>query len=88
MGTSRAVRPIRDAVRLDVIKKPKILGLLLNGLRLTVEANPSNGSLVEAPWSNDAALAPRREYQFPVCLTGSEQIVEQVDGSPRPGQGR
>jgi len=73
MGCSRAIAPIRLAVRAaDVVKKPTVLDVLLNGLRLNLEAEPSDGEVVKMPWSLDAALCPRRETQFPVLLAGQK----------------
>src|SRR5262245_34158485 len=39
MGCSRAIAPIREAVRLNVLRKPSLVGILLGGLRLKVEAD-------------------------------------------------
>ena len=72
MGCSRAIAPIREAVRRDVVRTPTVLGILLGGLRLKVEADITETELVGSPWSSDAALAPRREAQFPVAISGQK----------------
>jgi hypothetical protein len=74
LGTSGALRPIRDAARKDIIKQPKILGLLLNGLRFTVEADFSRSELVKSVDTEDDAAAPRYQIDFPVSLTGQKMF--------------
>jgi hypothetical protein len=74
MSVSRAVRPIREAVRLDIIKRPKIIGLLLSGLRFTLEADFSQRATIRAPWGSETALTPRQEVTFPLSLTGQKLL--------------
>jgi hypothetical protein len=74
LGTSGALRPIREAARKDIIKQPKILGLLLNGLRFTVEADFSRSELVKSINSSDDTIAPRYQIDFPVSLTGQRMF--------------
>ena len=74
LGTSGALRPIREAARKDIIKQPKILGLLLNGLRFTVEADFSRSELVKSICTSDDSVAPRYQIDFPVSLTGQRMF--------------
>ena len=70
LGGSRALRPIRDAVREQVVKQPKILGLLLNGFRICVEADFSQSELVRSLRTVDGPASPRYQIDFPLLLTG------------------
>lgn len=72
MGASRALTPIRDAVRRDVVKKPSLIGMVLGGLRMRVDTEITETEAVASRWSPDAALTPRREAQFPVVLSGQK----------------
>lgn len=74
LGTARALRPIRDAVKDDVFKKPKILGLLLNGLRFSVEADFSQSELVKSVPAEGSEGSPRYQIDFPVALTGQRMF--------------
>ena len=74
LGASRALRPIRDAVREEVIKQPKILGLLLRGLRFTVEADFSQSQLIRSIATADEQDGPRYQIDFPVSLTGQHMF--------------
>ena len=70
MGGSRALLPIRESVRDQIVQRPSLLRVLLNGLRLNVETRIDRCELVQTPWSTDAALAPRQDATFPVVLAG------------------
>lgn len=65
MGGSRALQPVREAIRDHVVMKPSILGLLLAGFKFTVEAHTGNRQTI-----GDDASSPRHEARFPVLLSG------------------
>jgi len=67
-GGSRALFPIREAIRDHVISRPSIIGLMLAAFRLKVEApmdSPENAA-------NAAMMATtgKRDARFPVLLSG------------------
>ncbi len=70
IGGAKSLGPIRDAIRDHIISRPSLLAILLNGLRLKVEAPMELRELVQSPWLTHLALTPREEAKFPVLLSG------------------
>ena len=65
MGGSRALLPVREAIRDHVVMKPSILGLVLAGFKITLEAHTENRQRI-----GEDASAPKHEARFPVLLSG------------------
>jgi hypothetical protein len=85
LGSARSLRPIRDVVRQDVIKPPSIIGLLLAGLKLNLQADVSDCEVVTSPWSTDAELSPRQMARFPVAIDGQKLFdCRLIVGPPNP----
>jgi hypothetical protein len=67
-----ALEPIRASLRKDIVKLPTLVDVLLNGLRINLETDVTDISMVMSPWSIEAALAPSYQSKFPVCLAGQK----------------
>ena len=65
MGGSRALLPVREAIRDHVVMKPSILGLVLAGFKITIEAHTQD----RKPIGDDAG-SPKHEARFPILLSG------------------
>lgn len=70
LGGSKALTPIREAIRDHVVTKPSLLAIVLHGLRIKVEAPVNQREVVRSPWSEHAALVPRQQAKFPMLLSG------------------
>jgi len=65
MGGSRALQPVREAIRDHVVLKPSILGLVLAGFKISLEAHTQD----RKPIGDDDG-SPKHEARFPVLLSG------------------
>jgi hypothetical protein len=64
MGGSRALLPVREAIRDHVVNRPSILGLILAGFRITLEAHTQDRQSI----GDESSL--QQEARFPVLLSG------------------
>jgi hypothetical protein len=70
MGTAKAMVPVQEKIRKNVIREPTILTFLLNGLRLKVDAAFTDSRPISLPWSQGVALAPMYMVEAPVNIAG------------------
>lgn len=70
VGRARALRPIREAIRESVIKRPTVLGILLGGLKIHLETEFA-ACRRPAPLNPAAAdLGPLFDVTMPVAMSG------------------
>jgi hypothetical protein len=70
MGGSKALTPIRDSIRDQVVQKPSLIGIWINCLALNVQAKVEQCRMLQSPWTAGGMFAAREEAKFPVILAG------------------
>jgi len=74
IGASEAMKPVLVVAKRDVVRQPSLLGLLIGGLQLKLNAPLRSSATLESPWSTDTPMTPRRQIEFPLQLGGQTML--------------